>query len=102
MNKTFTNEFLNSFWGTKIIIKWEHEVGDQKRKHKKKRINKKWLKRYGVWEKWEGACPKGQVIYVDGTLFVSRRMYIWMKQYVSQPHPPKFKVPHHGNNFTRY
>lgn len=98
MNKTFTNEFLNSLWGTKIIIQWEHEIGDQKRKHKKKRINKKWLKRYGVWEKWEGACPKGQVIYVDGTLFVSRRMYIWIKNYAK--HPLKFEpIPHHGNKF---
>ena len=96
------NSELLSYFGMRIIVQWEHEIGDQKRKHKKKRINKKWLKRYGVWEKWEGACPKGQVIYVDGTLYVSRQMYIRMKQYISQPHPPKFKVPHHGNNFTRY
>lgn len=90
---------LSKYFGTKIIIKWKHEIGDPKRKHKKKRIAKKWLKRYGVWEEWEGACPKGQVIYVDGTLFVSRRIYIWMKDYAK--HPPIFKVPHHGNNFTR-
>ena len=51
---------LEMYFGKRIIIQWEHEVGDQKRKHKKKRINKKWLKRYGVWEEWEGACPKSQ------------------------------------------
>lgn len=96
------NSELLSYFGMRIIVQWEHEVGDQKQKHKKKRINKKWLKRYGVWKEWEGACPKGQVIYVDGTLYVSRRMYIWMKQYASQPHLPKFKVAHHGNNYTRY
>ena len=94
------NNELSKYFGTKIIIKWEHEVGDPKRKHKKKRIAKKWLKRYGVWEEWEWACPKGQVIYVDGTLFVSRRIYIWMKDYAK--HPPIFKVAHHGNNYTRY
>ncbi len=37
MNKSVKNYFL----GIDIIIQWEHEVGDQKRKHKKKRINKK-------------------------------------------------------------
>lgn len=95
---------MNNFellFGTRVVVLWKHEVGDPKRKHKKKRIAKKWLKRYGVWEEWEWACPKGQVIYVDGTLYVSRRMYIWMKQYASQYHPPKFKVAHHGNNFAR-
>lgn len=85
------------FFGIEIIIQWEHEVGDQKRKHKKKRINKKWLKRYGVWEEWEGACPKGQAIFTDNTLFISRKMYKMLKE-----HNPKFNpVPHHGNSFSR-
>lgn len=93
---------MNDFelYGTRIIIKWEHEVGDPKRKHKKKRIAKKWLKRYGVWEEWEWACPKGYAIYADGVLFVSRKTYILMKDYAK--HQPIFKVAHHGNNYTRY
>ena len=89
--------YLDYFMGVSIIIQWEHEVGDQKRKHKKKRINKKWLKRYGVWEEWEGACPKSQAIFVDNKLYVSRKMYKTLKETV-----PKFdKVAHHGNSYTR-
>ena len=88
---------LEMYFGKRIIIQWEHEVGDQKRKHKKKRINKKWLKRYGVWEEWEGACPKGQAIFVDNKLYVSRKMYKILKETA-----PKFdKVAHHGNSYTR-
>lgn len=94
MNKSVKNYFL----GIDVIIQWEHEVGDQKRKHKKKRINKKWLKRYGVWEEWEGACPKSQAaIFIDNKLYVSRKMYKILKETV-----PKFdKVAHHGNSYTR-
>lgn len=89
---------IELFYGTKIIVKWEHEVGDPKRKHKKKRIAKKWLKRYGVWEESDGACRKGYAIYFDGTLYVSRNLYMMLKDY-----QPKFiPVPHHGNNYTRY
>lgn len=88
---------LEMYFGKRIIIQWEHEVGDQKRKHKKKRINKKWLKRYGVWEEWEGACPKGQAIFVDNKLYVSRKMYKILKET-----RPKFdKVAHHRNSYTR-
>ena len=36
-----------SYNGYPIKIIQEHEQGEQKRKHKKKRINKKWAKRYG-------------------------------------------------------
>ena len=93
------NNELFKYFGTKIIVKWEHEVGEPKRKHKKKRIAKKWLKRYGTWQECDGACRKGYAIYADGVLFVSRRTYIWMKDYAK--HPPIFKVAHHGNNYTR-
>ncbi len=91
MNKSL----INYLFGIDIIIQWEHEVGDQKRKHKKKRINKKWLKRYGVWEEWEGACSKGQAIFVDNKLYVSRRMYKILKETT----PKFYKEAHHGNNF---
>lgn len=92
------NNNLDCFIGISIIVKWEHEIGEPKRKHKKKRINKKWLKRYGVWSEAEGACPKNQpAIFVDNTLFLSRKMYKILKNY-----KPKFdKVAHHGNSYTR-
>ena len=96
---------IELFYGTKIIVKWEHEVGDQKRKHKKKRINKKWLKRYGVWEEWEGACPKGYAVYVklNKTLYVSRHTYVGMARYVKESSRHlNNKIPHHGKNYARY
>lgn len=96
---------LEVFCGTKIIIKWEHEVGDPKRKHKKKRIAKKWLKRYGVWKESDGAFRKGYAVYVElnKTLYVSRHIYVEMARYVKESSRRLGeKIPHHGNNYTRY
>lgn len=60
-----------------IVIVQEHENGEQVRKHKKKRINKKWLKRYGTY--WEKLDP-GEVVLVDGQLLMSRRTYNKLKR----------------------
>lgn len=60
-----------------IVIIQEHDNGEQVCKHKKKRINKKWLKRYGTY--CEMLDP-GEVVLVDGRLLMSRRTYnklIW-------------------------
>ena len=45
----------------------------QRRKHHKKRINKKWRKRYGVIE--YNSMPHGQVIFneVDRTLYMTKK-----------------------------
>ena len=60
-----------------IVIIQEHENGEQVRKHKKKRINKKWLKRYGTyWEKLD----LGEIVLVDGQMLMSRRTYNKLKQ----------------------
>lgn len=65
-----------SNWGfydvPKIIIKivQEHDEGEQVRKHHKRRINKKWLKRYGVYGKQK--LEKDQVIIIDGVAYMSR------------------------------
>ena len=60
-----------------IVIIQEHENGEQVRKHKKKRINKKWLKRYGAY--WEKLDP-GEIVLVDGQMLMSRRTYNKLKQ----------------------
>ena len=60
-----------------IVILQEHENGEQVRKHKKKRINKKWLKRYGTY--WEMLDP-GEVVLVNGQLLMSRKTYNNLKQ----------------------
>ena len=89
--------------GTNIVVRWEHEVGDPKRRHKKKRIAKKWLKKYGVWTANDGACPKGYALFADNTLFVSRGLYVKLKNSLnSRPNIFHFsQLGHHGNNFLR-
>lgn len=97
MNKSF----VNYLFGIDIIIQWEHEVGDQKRKHKKKRINKKWLKRYGVWKSYEnGVCPYTKyVALTDKGAFMSRQMYIRLKNQNNIDFI-QYHVAHHGNSFS--
>lgn len=44
----------------------------QRRKHHKKRINKKWLKRYGMIEL--NSLPHGEVIMMDnGVIYMTKR-----------------------------
>ena len=74
---------FDSLGGTRIVVKWEHDDGEQRRKHKKKRIAKKWLKRYGTWH----------------TLVMSRNTYVMIKDHTRWK--TKFEgLGHHGNNKT--
>lgn len=46
----------------------------QRRKHRKKRINKKWLKRYGCYEL--NMMPHNQVMMMDdGTIWMTKQTY---------------------------
>ena len=45
----------------------------QRRKHRKKRINKKWLKRYGCWE--INMMPHGEVVLFDGVIYMTKRTF---------------------------
>lgn len=46
----------------------------QRRKHRKKRINKKWRKRYGIIEL--NSMPHGEVIMMDnGVLWMTKRTF---------------------------
>lgn len=50
----------------------------QRRKHHKKRINKKWQKRYGFYEM--NMMPHGQVVMMDnGVIWMTERTYqtVW-------------------------
>ena len=50
----------------------------QRRKHHKKRINKKWRKRYGVIEL--NSMSHGEVVMTDnGTLWMTKRTYQELK-----------------------
>lgn len=48
----------------------------QRRKHHKKRINKKWRKRYGVIE--YNSMPHGEVIFneIDRAFYMTKKTYI--------------------------
>ena len=67
-----------SYNGYPIKIIQEHEQGEQKRKHKKKRINKKWKKRYGVYE--TQYLDKNQVLFVNGEIVISRKIFNEIKK----------------------
>lgn len=62
-----------------IIIKiiQTHDEGEQKRTHKKKRINKKWLKRYGVYGKQK--LDKGKVLFIENVAYMSRPTFRKLK-----------------------
>lgn len=85
--------WLDAFGTLKVVIRWEHDIGEPKRKHKKKRITKKWLKKYGTWYI---PCSKGVIYYFDNTMVVSRNTYAMIKDHT------RWKLEfepcgHHGN-----
>ena len=50
----------------------------QKRKHRKKRINKKWLKKYGTYEL--NYMPHNQVVMMDdGVIWMTKRTWQQLK-----------------------
>ena len=59
----------------------------QRRKHHKKRINKKWRKRYGVVE--YNSMPHGQVVYneFDRVMYMTKKTFEEVKKYVSEVKP---------------
>lgn len=52
----------------------------QRRKHHKKRINKKWRKRYGVVE--YNSMPHGQVVFneIDRTFYMTKKTFEEVKK----------------------
>lgn len=64
----------------RLIIKivQEHDEGDQIRKHRKKRINKKWLKKYGRYGKQK--LDKCQVIIDGNVVYMSRPYFRKLKK----------------------
>ena len=52
----------------------------QRRKHHKKRINKKWLKRYGTYE--INMMPHNKVVMMDGAIWMTKRTYEVLKKQV--------------------
>lgn len=68
----------NAYFGHPIYIATK---GLQRRKHRKKRINKKWLKRYGTYEM--NMMPHNEVVMMDdGTIWMTKRTYEVFKKQV--------------------
>ena len=66
----------NQLFTIRIISKKDN--GDQARTHKKKRINKKWRKRYGLVS---APLEKGQIVALTcNELLMSRKTYWKLKQ----------------------
>ena len=66
---------MNELYGMPIIITTRVQ---QLRMHRKRRINKKWRKRYGVME--YNPIPEGQVVVHDGTMYMSRKDFYLLEQ----------------------
>ena len=49
----------------------------QKRKHRKKRINKKWLKRYGTYEL--NMMSHGKIVLIDGAIWMTKKTFEQIK-----------------------
>ena len=57
----------------------DQEVKTQRRKHRKKRINKKWQKRYGFYIK-PPLLKNGEAIMIDGVLHMNNWTYCKLSQ----------------------
>lgn len=90
-------EDLERYLGMPIIIAFEYDLGDPIRRHKKRRIAKKWLKKYGVHT--TGFAPMS-VNVIDNKIYMSRKTYCSIKGMIKTL-PKVHKFPHHGDCETR-
>ena len=67
---------INHFIGTPIIIVPTRKI--QNRTHKKKRINKKWAKRYGFTV--SETLKNGETYMMDGKLYMNQYTYEILKK----------------------
>ena len=65
--------YQNVYAGMPVIIVPSKR---QRRTHKKKRINKKWAKRYGYHFGFE----KGQAYVIDNKLYMTKESYLMLKR----------------------
>lgn len=70
---------IDRFIGFPIMIISNHDDGEQRRRHKKRRINKKWLKRYGTYSV---PLKPGEVMCFNRTLYMTLPTYRKLKEYM--------------------
>lgn len=88
-------EDVERYLGMPIIIAFEHDLGDPIRRHRKRRIAKKWLKKYGVHT--IGLAPMS-VNVVNNKIYMSRKTYYAIKG-MMKTLPKVHAVFHHWNAF---
>lgn len=66
----------------KFVIIQEHDEGEQIRKHHKRRINKKWLNKYGTYGKQK--LNKDQVLIFDDVVYMSRPLFRRLKKEIGK------------------
>lgn len=80
--KIITEQDLQRWRGLPVYIVSDKDNGDQVRTHKKKRINKKWRKRYGLVST---PFEKGQCSIAYGIgIFMSKKTYNALKRGMKQ------------------
>lgn len=77
-------EFIEKTNGVPIFIFSEHNDGDNVRFHKKKRIRKKWRKRYGVVRTGLKAGDMILISEPNPKLYMSRKTYAFLKSCSSE------------------
>lgn len=71
----FKGDVMNMLYGTQIIIDNRITKKVRCRKHKKRRIDKKWLKRYGYKE----VPDNEKVIWFEDRLIMTQKCYDGLK-----------------------
>jgi len=84
-------------FGYQVVVVCRHGNGEQRRKHHKRRINKKWLKRYGVWS--GQPLKKGQAMVSGGVLMVTRDDYLKIKAIMKKAKDTPYLSPISVANF---
>ena len=78
-----TKKHPEMLFGYAIIVICKHYNGEQKRKHHKKRINKKWQKIYGMIEL--NSMPHGKIVMIDnGVVCMTKRTFESLKKSIGR------------------
>lgn len=78
----------STYTGIPIIVTDKRK---QKRRHRKKRINKKWAKRYGYIENNYPYIEDGKAIMFKGKIYINENTYLKLKNNIQ-------KLPPHIDN----
>ena len=84
--------------GLAIMIVCDHDNGEQRRRHRKRRINKKWLKRYGVYVE---PMEPNQILVFGGCAIMSRKTYKKIRAATKKKTWPIWRAQTLGTPYTQ-